>query len=185
MNGNDRNEVQVVSIHPTTLNDVFGDILSIADALQVHKRGEQLVNMMKARLDIVRNTVCNIKGSIDKNRPSVCHLEWLDPLMGSGYWIYECVDIAGGKMIHGTKGGHAQTINTFNNSNDRERGLEALETADVIIVAPCGFSIARSCAELNHIDLHKQQCFQKLKAFETRKVFIADGNLFFNRYECL
>ena len=45
-------------------------------------------------------------------------------------------------MILGQKGGNSATVD----------GLERLQTADIIILAPCGFSIERSYAEVGRVD---------------------------------
>src|SRR6185437_7902600 len=50
---------------------------------------------------------------------------------------------------------------------------------DVIIVAPCGFDLARTRGEMHW--LTGRQDFPRLKAVRTGRLFLADGNQFFNR----
>jgi iron complex transport system substrate-binding protein len=50
---------------------------------------------------------------------------------------------------------------------------------DVIMVAPCGFNMERSAAELP--TLQKRPEWANLKAVREGQVFLADGNQYFNR----
>jgi len=59
--------------------------------------------------------------------------------------------------------------------------FEELAAADpeVILIAPCGFGIPRASEEL-HL-LQKQSGWKSIRAVREARVFIADGNQFFNR----
>ena len=48
-----------------------------------------------------------------------------------------------------------------------------------MIVAPCGFDLARTRGEMHW--LTGRPDFARLKAVRTRRLFLADGNRFFNR----
>ena len=50
---------------------------------------------------------------------------------------------------------------------------------DVIIVAPCGFDLARTRGEMHWLTDRPE--FGCLKAVRTGRFFLADGNQFFNR----
>ena len=50
---------------------------------------------------------------------------------------------------------------------------------DVIIVAPCGFDLARTRGEMHW--LTERPDFARLKAVRTGRLFLADGNQYFNR----
>ena len=58
---------------------------------------------------------------------------------------------------------------------------DALAAADpdVIVLMPCGFDIARSRDEL--CSLTEQSAWRGLTAVRERRVFVADGNQYFNR----
>jgi len=94
--------------------------------------------------------------------------------MGSGYWIAECVQAAGCSMVHGTKGGHSRVI---------ERA-SMLADADLILLAPCGFSLERTRAELSSLQLLQSDEWRALPAVRSGAVAVADGNLYFNRSSC-
>merc|ERR1719440_791894 len=76
-------------------------------------------------------------------------------------------------MVHGTKGGHSQTLATSELSN-----------ADIIVIAPCGFSIELTASELAGLDLLQSAEWQGLDAVQSGRVAVADGNLYFNRSSC-
>ena len=94
--------------------------------------------------------------------------------MGSGYWIAECVERAACQMVHGSVGGHAPTL----------QGPAALSDADVIIMAPCGFSIERTRSELAMATMLDAPEWRALAAVQHGRVFVADGNRYFNRSSC-
>lgn len=160
---------KIVTIEPKTFSDVLGDVMTCAEACRVPERGARLVRQMKARMDVVRGAVAEV--AIPDKRPKVAHLEWIAPLMGSGYWIAECVDTGGGEMICGKPGGNSATLD----------GPERLQEADVIILAPCGFSIERTKVELDAIDLMADPVWLALPAVRAGRVFVGDGDKYFNR----
>ena len=160
---------KLITIMPVSLDDVLGDVITISNALGVHERGERLVKHIKRQLADLNTTALSVLGNNPK--PKVAHVEWLAPLMGSGYWIAECVAFAGGEMVHGYPGGHSQTLEK----------IELLSNADYIILGPCGFSIERTNEELNAIKLLESEEWQSLPAVKNGRVAIADGNKYFNR----
>ena len=50
----------------------------------------------------------------------------------------------------------------------------------IIFFIPCGFGIKKTKQELNNY-LKKNKSFSTLKAYKNNKLFIGDGNQFFNR----
>ena len=50
---------------------------------------------------------------------------------------------------------------------------------DILVVAPCGFGLERTLGEMHLFPA--QPGWSELKAVRHGKVFIADGNLYFNR----
>lgn len=169
-------ETVMVTIMPTVLEDVLGDVLSIARALKVEERGQRLVALMRQRLAAIRPAAGLPLPSDAGKLPTVVHLEWLAPLMGTGYWIRECAEFAGATMCdeHGSKGGHSEVIPS----------PSKLSYADVILLAPCGFSIERTHAELQSLSLLESDGWKALPAVQRGAVAVADGNLYFNRSSC-
>lgn len=165
--------VKMVTIMPVTLADVLSDIVTIASALDVPERGQRLVSSLRHRLDHVSSVVRSLT-SPPPPMLKVMHVEWLSPLMGSGYWITELVEIAGCDMINGEIGGHSPVL----------KGVNEMSEADIIILAPCGFGVERTRREMCDLKLSDDEGWKQLKAVKNGKVFVADGNLFFNRSSC-
>lgn len=165
---------KMVVIKPVTLDDVYGDVMTIATALGKADRGVRLVGFMKQRVGIVAQQCSAVAAAAGVGAPAVAHVEWLAPLMGSGYWITECVNAAGCEMVHGVVGGHSPTL----------PNLASLAGAAMLVVAPCGFSIERTHAELEMLKLRTNPEWLRLPAVRTGRVYVADGNKYFNRSSC-
>jgi iron complex transport system substrate-binding protein len=156
---------RIISLSPNRLTDLWKDIQTVAEALEVKERGRELLAQLKNRVvDIIPKT-CLIK-----RRPTVACLEWLDPLMGAGNWIPELVDIAGGVNLFGQAGLHSPWLE-----------WEALRQGDpdIIVLMPCGFDLARTRREAKV--LTENPVWKTLRAVKTKKVYLTDGNQFFNR----
>src|SRR5437016_12154566 len=75
-------------------------------------------------------------------KPRVLVLEWVDPPYVAGHWVPELVELAGGKDVAGTPG-----------QPSRQRSwadLTALQP-DLVLVALCGFDVARARVELDAV----------------------------------
>lgn len=156
---------RLVSLSPQRLADVWGDILAVAAALGVEEHGRALVKQLKNRVvDVIA------KAALVKHRPSVACIEWLDPLMAAGNWVPELVDLAGGLNLFGEAGKHSPWLNW---EAVRERDPE------IIVAMPCGFDFARTRQELSALITRPE--WPKLQAVRTRRVYVVDGNQFFNR----
>ena len=104
------------------------------------------------------------------DRARVACIEWFEPLMAAGNWMPELVEIAGGRNLFASAGAHSPWLS-----------WEALEDAqpDCILLMPCGFDIPRSRSELPA--LTRQPAWSRLQAVQEGRVFLTDGNQFFNR----
>jgi iron complex transport system substrate-binding protein len=104
------------------------------------------------------------------DRPTVAAIEWIDPLMAVGNWMPELIEMVGGINLFGAAGAHSPWM-TF----------EQLCAADpeVILVMPCGLDIDRSRRDL--LVLARRPEWQQIRAVQTGRVFLADGNQYFNR----
>ena len=80
------------------------------------------------------------------------------------------VEIAGGTYDLAAAGDHSPTLSW-------DRLLEA--QPEVIVIMPCGFPIAQSQAELPTLTAHPD--WQRLPAVQAGRVYIVDGNAYFNR----
>lgn len=156
---------KVVSLSPQTLGDVWRSIIEVAVALSAGERGSELTNSLADRLtEIAERTPSQSR------RPRVACIEWLDPLMAAGNWIPELVTLAGGQNLLGRAGSHSAWL-TVAELTDAD--------PDVIVVLPCGFDLGRTREEL--MSVIERPPWPQLRAVEQGRVFLTDGNQFFNR----
>lgn len=158
-------QTQVISIEPKRLDDIFENIRQVALALGVKEHGDALLEDLHERIDIIRHKLKFIE-----NKPTVACIEWLDPLMISGNWVPELVELAGGTPVLTQTGAHSAYIDWTD---------IRLQDPDIMVVMPCGFPVERTLKEINL--LLEQPGFNELKAVKDGKLFIADGNQYFNR----
>ncbi|MDE2691280.1 MAG: cobalamin-binding protein [Acidobacteriota bacterium] len=158
-------EPKIVSLEPMDLGDVFEDIRTVAGALGRPERAERLNAGLTDRLDAIRERSRRLA-----KRPVVACIEWIDPLMHAENWVPELVEIAGGRVMLGEAGRHSGYF-------EFERMVEA--DPDVIAVMPCGFDIPRTAAEMP--PLAAQPGWAELSAVRNGRVFLTDGNQYFNR----
>ena len=92
--------VEIVSLKPDSMADVYADIARVARALGTAEAGDRLTVAMQARLAAVRAQVAG------RARPRVAFIEWVEPLMAGGNWMPELIDIAGGHNLFGEAGKH-------------------------------------------------------------------------------
>jgi len=155
----------IISLQPDGLETIFNNIREVAAVLDVPVKGEQLIEDLQERADIIRH-----KLKFMENKPTVACIEWLEPMMVSGNWVPELVSIAGGTPILAENGKHSPYVKW----EDIQQ-----QDPDVIVVMPCGFSIERTMKEINL--LLQLPGFAEMKAVKNDRFYIADGNQYFNR----
>ena len=155
---------RVISVEPNSIEDIFNDILTIAEILNVRKKGKELVESIKAKIDNTEKIV------YQKSSPSVAAIEWIDPLMAAGNWVPQLIKVAGGKNLFGEAGKHSPWMK-YNDLVEQD--------PEIIIVMPCGYDIKKSLIEIK--TLERKKGWGSLKAVRNRNVYITDGNQFFNR----
>ena len=158
-------DTQLISLSPNTLTDIFKDIKTIATILGVENEAEQLIESLEERIDLVKH-----KLKFFPNKPKVAAIEWLSPMMVSGNWIPELIDIAGGKSVLAVSGKHSPFV--------KWEEIQA-EDPEIIVVMPCGFSISRTLQEIDL--LLGLPGWKETTAVKNNRVYIADGNAYFNR----
>lgn len=159
---------RLVAVAPDTLADVLDDLVRVADGCGVGERGRALRAREQARIDALSARAA--AAAATAGRPRVAFLEWIDPPMGPGSWIPELIERAGGAPVLGRAGAHAEWTDLD--------ALAALDP-DVVVVAPCGFDLARTRAELG--PLLGDPRWRALRAVRTGRVALADGFLHMSR----
>ena len=157
--------VTIVNLHPNRLDDIWGDIARVADALGRGAEGADLVRRLRARVAAVAQ-----RCAASTDRPRVLAIEWLDPVMVGGMWMPELIELVGGDPLVTRSGDHARTLSM--------EALAALQP-DVVLIKPCGFSLARTLEELDVV--RRMLPWHSWPALGEGRVFVADGNAYFNR----
>ncbi len=158
-------DVAVVSLKPQRLGDVWDSIRTVGRAIGREAHATQVADDLAARCEAVARRAHKMG-----TRPAVLTIEWMEPVMIGGTWMPELVEMAGGSALVTLPGQHAPTL-SFDQLHDLD--------PDVVVVKPCGFDLARTRAEL-HL-LSKNLPWSTWRAVSDRRVFVADGNAFFNR----
>src|SRR5262245_12046938 len=156
--------VNIVSLRPDSLADAYADIGRVAHALRVPAEGEALVRAMQQRIAAVTARVAGAP------KPRVAFIEWVEPLMAGGNWMPELIEAAGGINLFGTAGEHSGWMQWAD--------LAAADP-DLIVVAPCGYGLARCLEELPLLEA--KPGWPDLAAVRAGRVYFADGNAYFNR----
>ena len=154
----------VLSLDAHTLEDILESVVLVGRAAGVPDRAAALADVLRARLDRVREVVR------DRPRPRVLAIEWLDPPFTPGHWVPAMVELAGGRNLAGTAGGRS-----------RETTWDALADLDpdVLILMPCGFGLD---ASVRDADAHARWLGDTAsRAIREGRAFAVDGSALFNR----
>src|ERR1035437_4741741 len=112
--------IRFVGLAPRTLGDIYRDIATIADVMNVGERGQGLIREMQDEIASARERTRGLQ-----SRPRVFAEEGGKPIIHSGLWVAELVEAAGGEFV-GVGGAHSDAA--------------AIQAAnpDVILAAWCG-----------------------------------------------
>jgi iron complex transport system substrate-binding protein len=129
---------EVISLDPSTLEDVARSIETLASRLGVAERGIAVAGEMRATIEAVRRL------TRDLPRPRVFVAEWIEPPFVPGHWLPEMIEAAGGEAILGEPGrpSHPTT-------------WEAVSAAapEMVVIAPCGFDASEAARRSTAVDL--------------------------------
>jgi iron complex transport system substrate-binding protein len=162
---------RVESVNPTTLTEVFAMFRQVAVLIE---RVDQAKTMV-ANFEATAREIARRQGARGGSRPTiepprVLLLEWLDPPFCSGHWNPEIFQLAGG-------------IDPIGRAGEKSRRITwedvAASDPDVIVVAPCGFTVERAESELGELGDRPEWC--NLAAVRNGRVAVVDGSAYFSR----
>ncbi len=157
-------EPKVVSLQPDSLDQIWEDFRRVARALDIPDKGEEVITELERRM-------AGYSPPPDAGpSPRVACIEWLEPLMAAGNWMPELIRMAGGLNLFGEDGRHSPWLTW-----DELKGADP----DVVILAPCGFDLERTRAELHWMTARAG--WNELRAVREGRVYLGDGNRYFNR----
>jgi iron complex transport system substrate-binding protein len=158
-----KTQPRIVSLQPDSLEAIWEDIRIVARALDIAGCGEALVAVKQAEMKALSRPCA-------QNAPRVACIDWIEPLMAAGNWTPQLIEMAGAVNLFGEAGRHSPWMTW--------KDLKASD-ADVLLIAPCGFDLARTEQEMHW--LTSRPDWNELRAVREGGVFLADGNQYFNR----
>jgi iron complex transport system substrate-binding protein len=129
----------VLSLDPSTLDEVLATITTIGDRTRVAARARDLVSSLRARLAAVAAAVR------DRPRPRVVVVEWVDPPFAAGHWIPDLVHAAGGEPVAARPGARSEPTTW---------GELAAAEPDIVLVAPCGYDVHGAAGQARAVAPH-------------------------------
>jgi iron complex transport system substrate-binding protein len=181
---------KVLALNPQSLADVLVDLERVGAAAGAAAAAREYVRTLDRRIRRIdakwhgtskgqgvdcESRLCDVEQSspqstLDPVRASVVCLEWLGPLMAAGNWTPELIELAGGESRLAESGHHSGYVDWVT-----VRDCDP----DVLLIAPCGFDLARSMAEARR--LWELPGFCDLKSIRSGRAYVIDGNAYLNR----
>jgi iron complex transport system substrate-binding protein len=151
---------EVLSLDPTTLGEVIGDVRRLGEAAHAHHEAEELTAELGNRLDAVAAAVADAH-----DHPTVLALEWLDPVYVGGHWVPQMIEHAGGLDLLGFAGEKSRVV---------EWDEIRLASPRIVVAMPCGYDAERAAAEA-------YRHAERLAALEADRVVAVDAAAYFSR----
>jgi iron complex transport system substrate-binding protein len=149
---------EVVSLDPSTLEEVAASIETLAARLGVPERGTVVAGEMRSTIEAVRRSTAGLP------RPRVFVAEWIDPPFVPGHWLPGMIEAAGGEALLGenARPSHPTT-------------WDAVAAADpeLVVIAPCGFGADEAARRSAGVD------FERLAP--NARVVVVDGDGYYSR----
>jgi iron complex transport system substrate-binding protein len=155
---------RIVTLNPHSLADVCADIRTVGEATGRDAQAHALLAQFEKRVETVEQSVAGLA------RPRVLCLEWLDPPYVAGHWVPEMVERAGGIDVLGRAGQPSFRV---------ELEMIVASRPEVIVIMPCGYSLAAAEAEFRNLPL--PQGWNDLPAVRDGSVFVVEASGYFSR----
>ena len=154
-------EVKIVSLEPESMEDILSNIRVVGEFGGKEKEAVRVVRELRERIEKISSRIHS------NNKPKVCVVEWLDPLMVAGHWVPEMVEVVGGINLVTRKGERSNNLIM--------KQLQQLNP-DILIISPCGFDIQRTLKE-------RKLIVRVLREFGAVRggVYLVDGNSYMTR----
>ncbi len=161
---------EVLSLQPMTLKQVFDQVLTIGRKIGRLEAAMRVLAAQELALGHLHDRLGLSRDVNPASLPAVACIEWMEPLMTAGHWMPDVAAHAGGRAVLAEKGAPSRCIT-----------WEALREADpdVIAVMPCGFSLGEMIRDLHY--LTERDGWNGLRAVRSGRVYLFDGNAYFNR----
>jgi iron complex transport system substrate-binding protein len=155
---------RVLALNPRSLAEVLHDIERVGAAAGATGQARRLRASLAQRVAEVQAAVTS-----GRRRPRVAVIEWIEPLMIAGNWTPELIALAGGEC----------TLTRVGEPSPYVFWTELVQFApELVVVAPCGFGLARSRREAAQLESHA--AWASLPAVQRGRVHVVDGDQHFN-----
>ena len=154
---------RVVSLSPSTLDEVAESFVTVADACGVRERGVALRDEFRRNLESIAPVPTALRTVL---------LEWLEPVYDGGHWVPAQLRAAGA----------VPALQTVDGAKSRPRTWDEVIASDpdVVLVACCGFDVERNRADAMKAAANGGP-LSRLRAYAEGRVYVLDGNRFFAR----
>jgi iron complex transport system substrate-binding protein len=149
--------IRMIRQHPHTFDDVLNDIEELAHVCGADPT--RLMNNLRTRIDAASQKA--------RALPSVrgVFLEWIDPPYRAGHWTPDLLALAGIEDPLARAGIPSVAM---------EWSDVVSAKPELLILAPCGFNLARAQAEADLVRA-------RIEAVGAERVIVLDGSAYFNR----
>ncbi|MCE9553210.1 MAG: ABC transporter substrate-binding protein [Planctomycetes bacterium] len=158
--------IEVVSLKPSTLEDILQDILRVGRSAGVEDIAAERVAGLRQRIAVVRNAAQAVPAS---QRPRVAVIEWAFPLMIAANWTPELVEMAGAEYGLAQAGNYSTGVLW-----EELRGYDP----QALLVSICGFDLPRTLVEIEV--LRRMPGWDSLNAVCEGRVWALDGDVHLN-----
>lgn len=176
----------LISLNPTTPDDVLDGALGLGNALGVPEAARRLVARLRERLSRASEFV-----NPYTDGPTVAFLEWTDPVRCAGRWTVQLIERAGARHplnpSRARSDDDALPTDALNPAASRVAGAPvcvphevlAAVKPDAVIIAPRGVPLRDIPDHAAH--LFTQKWWADLPAVRAGRVALVDGNHMFHR----
>lgn len=157
-----RPDIEVIDPH--NIDDILSSVITISKKIGKQKQGEELVKLLKKRIDLIKNQNYTTK-------PKVLCIEWVEPFFTSGHWVPQMIEISGGTNLISKTGEHS-----------RRMTIDEVVSADpdIIVMMPCGFDTKRTILECTKT-IQNNPKWLELRAVKNKNVYAVDANSYFSK----
>jgi iron complex transport system substrate-binding protein len=135
-------QAQVVSLDPSSLDEVLEGVLQVGKAAGAEQRAEEVVAGLRDRLARVHAAVEGLE------RPRVFALEWGDPPFNGGHWVPEMLQVAGAEALLACPGAPSVRVTWAQ--------IQAA-APQVVVFMPCGYDLQAAADEARRTLLRRPE----------------------------
>ena len=160
-----RSESAIVSLEPTTLDEILGTIQHVGRLTEREAQAECVVAGLRERVERITTAIAPVEA-----RPRVLCMEWLDPVFVGGHWVPGMVGAAGGHDGLGRPGQPSYVV-TWQQVEEY--------APEVVVLMPCGYHLQEVVDEFRRTPLPPE--WRRLPAVQSDLVYAVDASSYFNR----